>query len=223
MAYDALNSPLPNLTVSAGPKRCCGSRGLGQDGSSSDSSTVDLSTLPVDTSVDSTSITENYPDMVGTEFVSAGGGDYTNIQTGQVVPYSTAVAITGATTGPAMASMDTTSAVLPTATLSINDVVDPSTGNSYSGALTAAAAALQATGSLVNAATGHLTPAGQALAQQGQLVSTPAMSVSGSLQSLAEWFTAQTMFPGVPNAVVLVGGLALVAVLGQMMTGKKRR
>lgn len=189
------------------------------------------------------SLMNMYPATVGTEFVTNGDGTYTNIQTGQAVPYSTALAITNATAAPANLS---TTAMIP----SNNGITltDPNTGvvytydsatgqfagtNGSTAGLTAAGQALAAAGQLVTAA-GSLTAKAQALAAAGGLSVAPAPPTSaytpipapGSLASLETWFGAQTVIGGVPNGVVAVGGAALLMVGLSMMSGKgskKRR
>jgi hypothetical protein len=160
-----------------------------------------------------------YPTSVGTEFTSNGDGTYTNIQTGQTVPYSIAQQITQAT---APVAVDTTATGQgPEVTIQ-----DPNTGATSSistNNLTAAAQALQAAGQLVNAA-GQLTAQGRALLNGGNLYNVPpATGISGAMSSLSSFFTGSTLLPGVPNLVVF-GGLALaVFAVGNMGGGKKRR
>jgi hypothetical protein len=266
MAYAQLNSPLPNLTL---PLRGCGcpgggcrcaAHGLGDD---STDGTIDTSSddnfgsltdptitpvitpvittqLPVETST--SSVYSGLPSTVGTEFISNGDGTYTNIQTGQSVPYATALSVTQATTGAATSSLSTTSTYAPT---NGTQIVDPTTGVTYTyssssgqfagsdgstATLTAAAQALQAAGQLVTAA-GQLTAAGQALAASGGLAApvastvpvTPASSTSSALNSLSNWFSAQSMIAGVPNGVVALGFVGALMILPSLLGGKKRR
>jgi hypothetical protein len=190
-----------------------------------DTGAIDLSNLPLAPSA-GTDVSSLYPASVGTEFVSNGDGTYTNIQTGQSVPYATAQAVTAATTGSATASVATQSATLPAGTFTVADVVDPSTGTSYSGTLTAAASALQATGQLVTAG-GQLTAAGQALAAQGQLTTAAqaanAGGVTAALNSLSTWFGSQTLMAGVPNGVLLGGFVVALMILPSLISSKPKR
>jgi hypothetical protein len=240
--YAQLDSPLPGLTVNSDGERCCGMRGytpgmLGDDSVPVDTtgtydtgtlvdpnapisfSPVDLSTLPANTITPS--LESMYPATIGTEFTSNGDGTYTNIQTGQSVPYDTAAAITQATTGPATVNLSTV------ATEGNLTLVDPTTGAATTintNNLSAAAQALNAAGGLVTAA-GKLTAQGQALLNAGNLYNpVPASAgISGAMASLTSWFTGSTMIAGVPNVAVAVGVIALVMVLPAMMSGKKRR
>lgn len=249
MAYARLDSPLPNMTLSLEGCRACRTRGLGEDNPPLDTSSVDTfpdlsppvitpivvptntisplspidltdqGNIPLDSSSAVTSVESMYPATVGTEFVSNGDGTYTNIQTGQSVPFNIAQQITAATAPPSSgATIDTSG------TEQGVNLTDPTTGQSYSGTLTASAQALQSAGLLVTAA-GKLTAQGQALAQSGQLIAQPSAggSVSAALSSLSNWFSAQSLMAGVPNVAVL-GGLAVgLMVLSSMMSGKKRR
>jgi hypothetical protein len=239
--YAPLSSPLPNLTVSPDGCHSCGMRGflgaLGQDDSEFDTvstddyggltdpnvispapviATPDLTSLPLApaTSVN-TSVEAMYPPTVGSEFVSNGDGMYTNIQTGQSVPYATAQQVTAATTGSATANLDTT----PTqGTVTLTDPNTGVTSTIQTNNLTAAAQALNATGSLITAA-GKLTAQGQALLNAGNLYAAPPST--NPLTSLTTWMSASTLFPGIPNAAVAVGLIAGVMVLANM-GGKKR-
>ena len=244
MAYAALNSPLPNLTVSPQGCHSCGMRGLRGLGDDStpifdttstdpgdlidptvpvvtpDLAPVDISALPA-SNVTSTSIDALYPATVGTEFVSNGDGTYTNIQTGQAVPYATAQQVTNATTGAATANLDTT------ATQGTVTLTDPNTGVTSTVAmnnLTPAAQALNAAGQLVTAA-GKLTAQGAARFSAGNFYNAlPAApsSLSTAMSSLTTWMSGSTMIAGVPNAVILLGLIGGVFMLSSM-GGKKRR
>jgi hypothetical protein len=259
MAYSALTSPLPGLTVSPTGERCCGLRGyqpgahallgmLGDtpifDTSSTDpgslidpsvfdqpSPIIDL-TPPIETLppiIDATalplpnqlspSVYSSYPASVGTEFTSNGDGTYTNIQTGQTVPYQIAEQLTAATTGAATSSLDTTATGQ---NLTITDA-SGATSSVNTNNLTVAAQALQAAGQLVNAA-GKLTAQGQALLNGGNLYKPAPVSAnpfSGAMASLTSWFSGST--GGFPNVAILGVGLAAVFVLPSLMGGKKRR
>lgn len=224
MSYAALDSPLPGLTVSPTGDRCCGMRGmlgyqpgahallgmLGQDETpifDTTSTDLPIDTSPVDTGIltdlplpnQITPIDVSYPSTVGTEYVSNGDGTYTNIQTGQSVPYATAQQVTAAT---APVAVDTT----PTGQGSNVTIVDPTTGSHSSVStnnLTAAAQALQAAGQLVNAA-GQLTTQGRTLLAGGNLYKAPpASGISGAMSSLTSWM-------GANQNLVLIGGLVLV-------------
>ena len=257
MAYAALTSPLPGLTVSPTGERCCGLRGyqpgahallgmLGDDPVVFDTSSTDPTgslidptaidqpspiidlTPPVDTTSLpfpnqlSPSLYSSYPTTVGTEFTSNGDGTYTNIQTGQTVPYNIAEQITSATTGAATSALDTT------ATGQNINITDPNTGATSTintNNLTTAAQALQAAGQLVNAA-GKLTAQGQALLNGGNLYKAPpATGISGAMSSLTSWMSGSTLIAGVPNLVIALGVPLLLVVASQisMGGGKKRR
>jgi hypothetical protein len=182
-------------------------------------STSDPSALPLPNQI-SPALESMYPSSVGTEFTSNGDGNYTNIQTGQVVPYSIAEQVTAATTGAATAAVDTT------ATGQNINITDPNTGATSTintNNLTTAAQALQAAGQLVNAA-GKLTAQGQALLAGGNLYAAPpATGISGAISSLTSWMSGSTLFPGIPNMAVLgIGVVALIAV-SSLAGGKKRR
>jgi len=247
MAYAALNSPLPGLTVSPTGERCCGLRGyqpgahallgmLGDDPvifdtTSTDpggdlippdiSAPIDVGTLPLPNQL-SPSLESMYPTTVGTEFVGNGDGTYTNIQTGQTVPYSIAESITSATTGAATANLDTTSTGQGT-NVTITDPNTGATSTINTNNLTAAAQALQAAGQLVTTA-GKLTAQGAALLNQGNLYKAPpATGISGAMSSLTSWMSGSTLIAGVPNMAIAGGILALVIVLPALMSGKKRR
>jgi hypothetical protein len=246
--YAQLDSPLPGLTVSPSGERCCGMRGshmsggmrgLGDltfDTTSTDSggdlidpstgltpgdvfSPVDLSTLTPN--VISPSLDSMYPPTVGTEFTSNGDGSYTNIQTGQRVPYDTAAAVTQATIGPATVNLSTT----PTeSNLTLTDPTTGATSTISTNNLTAAAQALQAAGQLVTAA-GKLTAQGQALLNSGNLYGTlPSTGISGAMSSLTSWFTGSTLIAGVPNVAILgIGVLAAMFIPSMLSSGPKRR
>jgi hypothetical protein len=238
MSYGMLNSPLPGLTVSSTGERRCGMRGyqpgahalLGDDSIdyTDMTSLIDPYSAPVDTGILtdlplpnqlSPSLESLYPTIVGTEFTSNGDGTYTNIQTGQTVPYSIAEQITQAT---APVAVDTT----PTGQGPEVTIQDPNTGATSSistNNLTAAAQALQAAGQLVNAA-GQLTSQGRALLNGGNLYRLPpSTGISGAMSSLTSWMTGSTLFPGVPNLAVIGGAVVLVMVLPSIMQRKKRR
>jgi hypothetical protein len=237
--YGPLASPLPGLTVSPTGERCCGMRGgfmgfLGDDPVVFDTTSTDLTGGLIDPStIDPTildlplpnqlspSLDNLYPSSVGTEFTSNGDGTYTNIQTGQTVPYATAEQITAATTGAATANVDTT------ATGQNLNITDPNTGATSTintNNLTVAAQALQAAGQLVNAA-GKLTAQGQALLNQGNLYKAPpATGISGAMASLTTWMSGSTLFPGFPNmAVVGLAAIAAIALPALMSRKKGRR
>ena len=244
--YGPLNSPLPGLTVSPNGCRSCGMRGhhlgmLGDDVTPIDTtytdpgnltdptyiidpttpidiSTLDPTQLPLPNQL-SPSINSMYPATVGTEFTSNGDGTYTNIQTGQSVPYSTAMAVTNATGGVVSTSLQSAS--------NTGTLVDPNSGTTIStNNLTTAAQALQAAGQLLTAA-GKLTAQGQALLNAGNLYNaapaTPATGISGAMASLTAWMSGSTLFPGLPNMAVVGGAILLVMVLPSMMSGKRRR
>lgn len=230
MSYSLLNSPLPGLTVSQNGDRCCGMRGLGDDPPVFDTSptsvpgdlidpnviTPDLPLAPSDTI--GPSIDAMYPQSVGTEFISNGDGTYTNIQTGQSVPYSIAQQVTAATTGSGTANVQTQSATVT------GTIVDPNTGATIStNNLSTAAQALNAAGQLVTAA-GKLTAQGQALLNTGNLYNAPpATGISAAMSSLTSWFTGSTLIAGVPNVAILAVVAGAVLILPSMMSGKKRR
>jgi len=219
--YAELHSPLPGLTVDPTGEHCCGFRGhlgmLGQDDS------VDLTNLPlspIDTSetlspliTPPTSMID-FPNTIGTEFTSNGDGTYTNLQTGQSVPYGIAQQITAATTGAATSNVQTQGTEVP------GTIVDPNTGQSIStNNLSAAAQALNAAGQLVTAA-GKLTAQGQTLLHAGNLYNPAPTSSSGigagissAVSSLTSWFTQSSLVSGFPNygvvgVVLLVGTIA---------------
>jgi hypothetical protein len=226
MSYAQLDSPLPGLTVTSTGERCCGMRGLGDmpvdtvytdpggglvDPTIIDTPIIDTGSLPL-TNIVSPSLDSMYPSTIGTEFTSNGDGTYTNIQTGQSVPYDTAAAITQATTGPATVNLNTV------ATEQNVSLIDPTTGQTSTistNNLSAAAQALQAAGQLVNSV-GKLTAQGQALLAQGNLYNalphpSATTGFSNAMSSLTSWFTESTLFPGFPNYGVV--GIAVV-VLG---------
>lgn len=165
----------------------------------------------------SPSLDSLYPTTVGTEFTSNGDGTYTNIQTGQSVPYSVAEQVTAATAAP---SVDTT------ATGQNLTITDPNTGATSSvntNNLTTAAQALQAVGQLVNAA-GKLTTQGAALLAQGNLYKAPpATGISGAVGSLTSWMSGSTMIAGVPNMAVLGLGIVALIAVSSLAGGKRRR
>ena len=244
MAYGQLDSPLPGLTVRSDGERCCGMRGLGDDSLSFDTTSTDnfgeltdpttifdplsdptLQNLPLAPSI--TPLESSYPSSIGTEFILQGPNEYLNIQTGQVVPMQTAQAITAATTGPATSNLDTVATGQgPSVT-----IVDPNTGSHSTIAtnnLTAAAQALNSAGQLVNAA-GKLTAQGQALLNAGNLYNTlnppssAGLNLSSAVSSLTSWFSAETLIAGIPNGAVALGGVAIVALLPALLSGKKGR
>lgn len=252
MAYSRLTqNPLPNLTIAykremAGGLGCADS--LCHHGMGDDSDGVDLSDLPLapdetyqgDPGISTQTIdlsqlplapTEqtlfDYPTTVGTQFISNGDGTYTNIQTAQSVPYSTAVAVTAATTGAASTAAQAQAPIESNSGISAlvpPTLVDPSTGTNYSTAqgLSSAAQVLQAAGNLYNAANGQLTAAGIALAQQGGLVAaapSASASLTSGLNSLTSWFSGTNAALGVPNSVLVIGG----AIGLLLLSGKKRR
>jgi hypothetical protein len=183
---------------------------------------IDTGVLPLPVISPGSDLSSMYPQTVGTEFVSNGDGTYINLQTGQSVPYQIAQQITAATTGAASSSAQTSSA--PTA----SNLVDPTTGQSYSGTLSAAAQLLKASGQLVNSA-GQLTAAGQALAKQGALIMVPSSgpNFSAAISSLTSWFTESTVISGVPNWGVLAGAAIGLSILGGVLNtrskGRRRR
>jgi hypothetical protein len=236
--YAQLDSPLPGLTVTSTGERCCGMRGAAHLGFLGDvpvdtvytdpggglvdpttfdptviSPIIDTGSLPL-TNIVSPSLDSMYPSTIGTEFTSNGDGTYTNIQTGQSVPYDTAAAITQATTGPATVNLNTV------ATEQNVSLIDPTTGQTSTistNNLSAAAQALQAAGQLVNSV-GKLTAQGQALLAQGNLYNTlphPSATAgfSNAMSSLTSWFTESTLFPGFPNYGV-VGIVVVVLGIG---------
>ena len=228
MSYAQLDSPLPGLTVTSTGERCCGMRGLGDmpvdtvytdpggglvDPTIIDTPIIDTGSLPL-TNIVSPSLDSMYPSTIGTEFTSNGDGTYTNIQTGQSVPYDTAAAITQATTGPATVNLNTVSSEQNVS------LIDPTTGQTSTistNNLSAAAQALQAAGQLVNSV-GKLTAQGQALLAQGNLYNTlphPSATAgfANAMSSLTSWFTESTLFPGFPNYGV-VGIAAVVLGIG---------
>lgn len=249
--YAQLDSPLPGLTVSPTGERCCGMRGaflgmLGQDPIAFDTTStdvtggliapdnpappiidlgppapIDMPVLPLPNQL-SPSLETMYPATVGNEFTSNGDGTYTNIQTGQTVPYTIAEQITAATKGPV--SVDTT------ATGQDINITDPNTGAKNTvntNDLTVAAQGLQAAGQLVTAA-GKLTTQGQTLLNGGNLYKTPSTTspfgnISGAMSSLTSWFTGSTMIPGLPNMVIIGGIVAAAFILPAMMSRKKRK
>jgi len=174
----------------------------------------------------SPSVYSSYPASVGTEFTSNGDGTYTNIQTGQTVPYNIAEQITAATTGAA-----TSAGVGTTATGQDINITDPNTGATSTintNNLSVAAQALQAAGQLVNAA-GKLTAQGQALLNQGNLYKPAPVSTnpfSGAMSSLSSWMSGSTFIPGVPNMVVgavVIAGLIGLSIAVQDRPKKRRR
>jgi hypothetical protein len=247
MAYAQMDSPLPGLTVSPNGCRSCGMRGLGQDTTTFDTTStydttdltppdvstpysltynaptdlsspgpVDLSTLPATNTI-SPSVESMYPSSVGTEFVSNGDGTYTNIQTGQSVPYATAQQVTAATTGSATASVDTTATQ---GTVTLTDPNSGVTSTIQTNNLTAAAQALNASGQLVTAA-GKLTAQGQALLNAGNLYGAP--PTTNPLTSLTSWMSAANLIPGIPNIGVLGIGILAIALIPALLPEKKRR
>jgi hypothetical protein len=263
MAYAALDSPLPGLTVSPTGERCCGVRGyqpgahallgmLGDtpifDTSSTDPTgslidptaidqpapiidltppietlppIIDTTSLPLPNQL-SPSVYSSYPSSVGTEFTSNGDGTYTNIQTGQTVPYNIAEQISAATAG--APAVDTTATGQ---NLTITDA-SGATSSVNTNNLTVAAQALQAAGQLVNAA-GKLTAQGQALLNGGNLYKPAPVSTnpfSGAMSSLSSWMSGSTFIPGVPNMVVglvAIAGLIGLSIAVQDRPKKRRR
>jgi adhesin HecA-like repeat protein len=238
--YAELNSPLPNLTVSPTGDHCCGFRGfLGQDPGSvdyteilsyPDPSAVDLSNLPLAPANTAETLSPlisppvsmiDFPVTIGTEFTSNGDGTYTNIQTGQSVPYAYAQQITAATTGVATSNLQTQGTEVA------GSIVDPNTGATIpTNNLTAAAQALNAAGQLVNAA-GKLTAQGQTLLNAGNLYNAPpstaGANLSAAMSSLTSWFTGSTMIAGVPNIAILGLGVLAVVILPSMLSKKGKR
>ncbi len=230
MAYAALDSPLPGLTVTENGCRSCGMRGsprafptsgrnffprfLGQDDGDDTIDIGDDPDLPItpdDLGVSlSTPImpASSYPATIGSEFTSNGDGTYTNIQTGQSVPMATAQAVTAATTGSATANLST---VNTEGKLTLTDPTTNTTSTVAVSDLSVAAQALQAAGQLVTAS-GVLTAQGQALSKAGALYTVPPSTAS----SLSTWASEETMVAGVPNAVVLIGGLGLLLLVSKM-------
>jgi hypothetical protein len=246
MSYAQLDSPLPGLTVTSTGERCCGLRGyqpgahsllgmLGDDLLPIDTTFTDPGNLvppsdfstPVDTTglpltnITTPSLESMYPSTIGTEFTSNGDGTYTNIQTGQSVPYDTAAAITQATIGPATVNLNTQPSQQ---NLTLTDPNTGVTSTVSTNNLSVAAQALQAAGQLITSA-GKLTAQGQALLNQGNLYNAPPTTgFSGAMSSLTSWFTGSTMIAGVPNVAIIGGGLlAVMVVLPALMSGKKRR
>lgn len=175
---------------------------------------IDLPLTP--TSDVGSSLASDYPSGIGTEFVLVGADQYMNIQTGQIVPMSVALAVTGATpvSATTLQTTDTEQGV---------NLTDPTTGTVYNGALTTAAQALNQAGQLVTAA-GNLTAQGQALAKAGLLVSpaSASSSLSASLASLTSWFSGSTLISGFPNWGVLAG-LGVVGVVASSYLSAPRR
>jgi hypothetical protein len=253
--YAELNSPLPGLTVSPTGERCCGMRGaflgmLGQDPIAFDTTStdvtggliapdnpappiidlgppapIDMPVLPLPNQL-SPSLETMYPATVGNEFTSNGDGTYTNIQTGQTVPYTIAEQITAATSGTATANLQTT-ATGQGQDINITDPNSGVTNTVNTNNLSVAAQGLQAAGQLVTAA-GKLTTQGQTLLNGGNLYKTPSTTspfgnISGAMSSLTSWFTGSTMIPGLPNMVIIGGIVAAAFILPAMMSGKKRK
>jgi adhesin HecA-like repeat protein len=246
--YGQLDSPIPGLTVTHDGDRCCGMRGhllgmLGADPLIVDTTSTDPGGLvdpnfPVATpeitppdftlplpNVISPSLESMYPPTVGTEFVGNGDGTYTNIQTGQTVPFTIAQQITAATSGSATQNLQTASTG---GNITITDPNSGATSTIPVNNLTAAAQALQSAGQLVNAA-GKLTSQGQALLNSGSLYNPAAVSgaganISAAMSSLTSWFTGSTIFPGFPNyGVVGVGLLVATVGLSLLQSKPKRR
>jgi hypothetical protein len=250
MAYALMSSPLPGLTVSPNGCRACGMRGpfLGQDDDDIDVTPVapditvtepsDISTpeFVLDTSGGSPIIAEpvaanidtstTQPDTIGSEFVSVGGGNYLNVQTGQTVPQSVAEQVTAATTGAATSNLQTVSTDVTGGLIAPTPAPAVSLTN-----LSVAAQALQSAGQLVTAA-GQLTAQGQALASAGNLYGTAATagttgstagtaSFTAAIASLGTFLNSSTLIAGVPNWGVLGGFAIALAVVSNM--GKKKR
>lgn len=240
--YAQLNSPLPGLTVSPDGCHACGMRGfLGQDDGSVDETPVDVT--PIDITVPYTppslvldsgapaapniitpDISTGEPATIGTEFVSVGGGNYLNTQTGQTVPMAVAQQVTAATAGSATANLQTVN------TPGNLTLIDPTSGQATTistSNLTAAAQALQAAGQLVDA-TGKLTAQGQALLNGGNLYNAlpqtgASASVSAALASVGSWFSGSTLIAGVPNMAVLGIGIVGLVIVSSMASGKSGR
>jgi hypothetical protein len=178
------------------------------------------------------------PETVGNTFALSQDGTYVNVQTGQQgFSYAQAQAVV-ASQAAGTAAMVTTSAAAPS---TIPTLTDPTTGVTYTyssstgqfaasnggtAQLSTAAQALQSAGLLVTSA-GKLTAEGLALANSGQLVSpvTPAPStgLSAQLSSMTAWLSNQTLFAGIPNAVVLFGGLAGVVLVGALVSAPRKK
>lgn len=253
--YAQLDSPLPGLTVSPTGERCCGMRGaflgmLGQDPIAFDTTStdvtggliapdnpappiidlgppapIDMPVLPLPNQL-SPSLETMYPATVGNEFTSNGDGTYTNIQTGQTVPYTIAEQITAATSGTATANLQTT-ATGQGQDINITDPNSGVTNTVNTNNLTVAAQGLQAAGQLVTAA-GKLTAQGQTLLNGGNLYKAPSTTspfgnISGAMSSLTSWFTGSTMIPGFPNYGVVGVGLLLGTIAFSYMQSRPRK
>jgi hypothetical protein len=170
----------------------------------------------------SPSLEAMYPTTVGTEFVGHGDGTYTNIQTGQTVPYSIAQEITAATTGAGTANLQTQGTEVP------GTIVDPNTGQSIpTNNLSEAAQALNAAGQLVTAA-GKLTAQGQSLLHAGNLYNAPATTgaaanISAAVSSLTSWFTQSSLVSGFPNYGVVGVALLVVGVGMSFISSRSKR
>jgi hypothetical protein len=236
--YAELNSPLPNLTVHPFGCHSCGMRGLGDDPPVFDTTPTDpggdlippdltppvLDTNPVPVDIVPPDLSAGGPSTIGDNFISVGGGNYLNLQTGQTVPQSIAEEVTAASTGAGTANLQ------PTTTEGTVTLTDPNTGITSSVAtnnLSTAAAALAAAGKLVNSV-GQLTAEGQALAHSGNLYNPlpqtgVSSGVSAALSNLSSWFTQSSLIPGIPNAGVLGGGLVAIVALSVVMNSKPKR
>lgn len=248
MSYAQLDSPLPGLTVSPTGERCCGMRGyqpgshalfgmLGDDFSidTGDPLAIDqpapidqvppdigvMNDLPLSPNILSPAPLD-FPTTVGTEFTSNGDGTYTNIQTGQSVPYSIAQQITDATSGAGTANLSTV------ATGQDLNIVDPATGTHSSvntNNLTAAAQALQAAGQLVDAA-GKLTTQGAALLHSGNLYKAPqttGFSAAGVGAGLSNAMSSLTSWMSNNPALAFGGALAILVALNFMVPMRKEK
>jgi len=264
MAYARLDSPLPYLTARLGdattdptltdpstdpiisdPGTIIDPTGITDPIQISPIDPIQLPTdLPISPVGPETggSVYVGYPDTIGTEFTSNGDGTYTNIQTGQSVPYLTALQVSAATISPT--GLSTTSLIPSTNGTTLTDpttgtvyTYDSATGqfngsNGATNGLTAAGQALAAAGQLITAA-GKLTAQAQSLAMQGGLMAQPQVQANYAAQpqistlstqwaNLVSWFSEQTIIGGVPNSVIVGGGIVALAMLGGM-GGKKRR
>ena len=237
--YAELDSPLPGLTVSPTGEHCCSMRGfLGQDesidytdpGISTDT-TGDFSNLPlpgVDFSeplvplISPPNSMIDFPTTIGTEFQSNGDGTYTNIQTGQSVPYAYAQQITAATTGAATTNVQTQGTEVA------GSIIDPNTGATIPlNNLTAAAQALNAAGQLVTAA-GKLTAQGQTLLNAGNLykplpTTGAGANISAAVSGLTSWLTGSSVIAGFPNYGVLGVGLLAVTIAASYISSRPKR
>ena len=176
------------------------------------------------------------PAPIGTPGLSPGPILYTGPNPGPVsdvpsVPASASVASDPGGTASSIVSTVASAVAAATnpAPTFISNVVDPATGIQYTGNLTPDAQTLMNAGLLVT--TGNdLTVEGSALAAQGDLVTgVPAPSVTTADTATADseatfsaWFSAETIWTGVPNGVVLGGGVVGAFLLVSLLKGKKR-